>query len=60
MPNPRQPELRRSGRGMITPQGAHAAAEKDKVVRGKGRRRGGGKGGKVTGVPPAERPPCPT
>ncbi|WP_030170265.1 hypothetical protein [Spirillospora albida] len=61
MPNPQQPEMRRSGRTAVTED----APEKDmKSTQGKGHAHGtdkGGKGGgKGGGVPPGQRPPHPS
>lgn len=63
MPNPQQPEMRRSGWTAVTGESAPEATD-PKTARGKGHahgtdkgNKGGGKGG---GTPPGQRPPHPT
>jgi hypothetical protein len=62
MPNPQQPEMRRSGRTAVTEEPAPEATD-PKATRAKGHAhgtdkgdKGGGKGG---GTPPDQRPPHP-
>ncbi|MEU5995647.1 hypothetical protein ABZ806_42295 [Spirillospora sp. NPDC047418] len=63
MPNPQQPEMRRSERTAVTEE-PPAEATDPKMTRAKGHahgtdrgKKGGGKGG---GTPPGQRPPHPT
>ncbi|MEU6034588.1 MULTISPECIES: hypothetical protein [Actinomadura] len=63
MPNPQQPEIRRSERTAVTEEPAPEATD-PKATRSKGRphgtdkgAKGGGKGG---GVPPDQQPPHPS
>ncbi|WP_131741223.1 hypothetical protein [Actinomadura roseirufa] len=64
MPNPQQPELRRSGRTAVTDEPPAPEATDPKGTRGKGHahgtdkgKKGGGKGG---GTPPGQRSPYPS
>ncbi|WP_030602938.1 hypothetical protein [Streptomyces achromogenes] len=64
MPNPQQPEQRRSDKGGATPQDSGGLKARQQAERGSGARphgsdKGGKGGGEGGGVPPAQQPDHP-